>query len=88
MIHVNPGSFSHLINEYSMFLAGEITEFDDTQVPEKIREFMQKGIIEWVPDVRVVEKEVLKLKEKAQGKQGIKFIELFAGIGGFRMALD
>jgi predicted RNA methylase len=49
---------------------------------------MQKGIIKWITDVRIVDKEVRELRQKAQGKKGVKFIELFAGIGGFRIALE
>jgi hypothetical protein len=58
MIHVNPGAFSQDVHEYHLFLSGKITKFDESRVPEKIREYMTKGIMEWIPNVRMHDKTV------------------------------
>ena len=90
-VHVYPGIPSAAIEDFVLDKNEGLAEL----VPEALKELLKSGQVTWVKCDRYVDKAyretykdrvVIKYKEVENDK--VKYIELFAGIGGFRCALD
>lgn len=72
--------------------ANLLNRFEDQQkltiLPEEIISLLHRQIISWKADCRVLEELEHQYESTQEEEASFRFIELFAGIGGFRVGLE
>ena len=89
-IHIYPGIPSAAIDSLVNKRDDDLSEL----VPSTMKEMLASGEAQWVKCDRAIEADryfrniEVKFKHEKSSDDSIRYIELFAGIGGFRCALD